>query len=66
MEVMSKKSNGQALTLLAEELIDDLLKMSDEELLGVKQPRITGVPKVALGTIRTEIDAAINSLGKIG
>jgi hypothetical protein len=63
MEVMSKKSNEQALTLLAEELIDDLLKMSDEELLA-EAAEDHGSAQVALGTIRTEIDAAINSLGK--
>jgi hypothetical protein len=63
MEVMSKKSKDRALTLLAEELIDDLLKMSDEELLA-EAAEDHGSAQVALGTIRTEIDAAINSLGK--
>jgi Zn-dependent peptidase ImmA (M78 family) len=63
MEAMTKESSEQAILLLLDELLDDLLMTSDEEVVA-EAIEDYGSAAAALGNIRDEIEAAINSLGK--
>jgi len=58
-----EQDDKKAVMLLAEELIDDLLQTSDEELIN-EELEDSGSVEPALNNIRVEIDAAINSLRK--
>jgi IrrE N-terminal-like domain len=63
VEAMSEQEIDKAIAMLAEELIDDLLQTSDEELLTEALEDSKSI-SAALGNIRAEIDTAINGLGK--
>ena len=58
-----KKNNEQAMLLFIDELVDDLLKASDEDILA-EAIEDYGTTDAALGNIRNDIEGAINSLGK--
>ena len=60
---MTKKNDEQAMMLLVDELFDELLKTSDEELLREASEDDRG-NDVSLDRIRAEIETAINSLAK--
>jgi IrrE N-terminal-like domain len=63
MEVMTKKSNLDGMLSFADELVDDLIKSSDEEILAEAAEDCEDV-NLMLANLRAEIRAAVFSLGK--